>query len=67
MVATARPATDRIHVATDQEWRALVDRAARYHLNISGDEFLRAWERGDFTNLDHPDVIPVVMLLPVGR
>ncbi len=67
MVTAAQLANGRIHVATDQEWRALVDRAARYYLNMSVDEFLRAWEQGEFKDIDRPDVLPVAMLLPVER
>lgn len=67
MVTAARPANDRIHVATDQEWRTLVDGAAHHYLGMSGDEFLRAWERGAFVDADRPEVLRVAMLLPLGR
>ena len=67
MARADRVTNGRIHVATDQEWRALVDRAAHYYLNMSVDEFLRAWEHGEFKDVDRPDVLPVAMLLPVER
>jgi hypothetical protein len=67
MAAKANAEHGRIHVTTDEEWRALVDRAARYYLNMSVDEFLAAWERGEFKDVDRPDVLPVAMLLPVDR
>ena len=40
MVTASRPTNDRIHLSTDQEWRALVDRAARYYPGMDVDEFL---------------------------
>jgi hypothetical protein len=61
-----RTADGQIHLATEEEWQALVDRAARYYLGISGDEFVRAWERGEFENADRPEVLRVAMLLPIG-
>jgi hypothetical protein len=56
-----------IHVTTDQEWRALVDRAARHYLGMSADEFVQAWERGEFIDPDRPEILRVAMLLPVDR
>jgi len=67
MAAETGAANGRIHVATEQEWRALVDRAARHYLDMSVDEFLEAWEKGEFEQPDRPGVIQVAMLLPVGR
>lgn len=61
------PPREQIHVATSDEWRALVDRAARYYLNMSGEEFACAWERGDFENADRPEVLRVALLLPIDR
>ncbi len=49
------------------EGRALFDRQARYHLGISGDEFIRAWNAGEFDDPDRPEVMEVVMLLPFAR
>jgi hypothetical protein len=56
-----------MYVSTDQDWRTLVDRTARHYLDMSVDEFFDAWERGRLENLDQPEVLPVVLLLPVGR
>lgn len=67
MVTTSRPTNGRIHVSTDQEWRALVDRAARYYLHMGGDEFVQAWQRGEFKDVDRPEVLRVAMLLPIDR
>jgi hypothetical protein len=45
----------------------LVDRAARHYLNMSADEFLQAWEQGEFKDADRPAVLRVAMLLPIDR
>ena len=37
-----------IHEVTDEEGRAILDRAARHYLNMSGEEFMRAWKEGRF-------------------
>ena len=67
MATVGRPADGRIHVSTNQEWRALVDHAARYYLDMGVDEFLHAWERGEVKDPDRPEVLRVAMLLPVDR
>ncbi len=67
MLIETGPAAGCIHVAVDQEWRALVGRAARHYLDMSADEFLQMWERGEFEQPDRPEVMRVAMLLPVGR
>ena len=67
MKLTPRTDNGQIHLSTEEEWRAIVDRAARYYLNMSGDEFARAWEQGAFTDTDRPEVMRVAMLLPIGK
>jgi len=50
------------------EGRALLDRQARRCLNMSGDEFVRAWNAGEFDDdPDRPEVMEVVMLLPFAK
>ncbi len=50
------------------EGRALLDRQARRYLQMSGDDFIRAWDRGEFCdNPDRPDVLRVAMLLSFAR
>lgn len=47
------------------EGMALLDRQARRYLDMSGEEFLRAWESGEFDDdPDRPEVIRVAMLIP---
>jgi hypothetical protein len=57
-----------VQVLTPEEAKALFDRRARYYLHMSGEEFLRAWDAGEFDDdPDRPEVIRVVMLLPFAR
>ncbi len=45
----------------------MVDSAARFYLKMSGKEFIRRWQAGEFGNPDdpyRPDVTAVATLLP---
>jgi hypothetical protein len=53
--------------ATREEGRAILDRAAREALNISGDEFLNRWDDGQYEDADDPVVTRVAMLIPFAR
>jgi hypothetical protein len=53
--------------ATREEGRAILDRAAREVLNISGDEFLAKWDNGEYRDADDPAVTRVAMLIPFAR
>jgi hypothetical protein len=49
------------------EARALLDAQAWRYLKMSGDEFQRAWEVGEFDDdPDRPEIMRVAMLLPLG-
>jgi hypothetical protein len=50
-----------------KEGRAMLDRAAREVLNISGDEFLNRWDAGEYEDADDPAVTRVAMLIPFAR
>ena len=51
-----------------EEGRAIFDAAAQRRLGISGDEFLRKWDAGEFADdPDRPEVIDVAMLIPLVR
>jgi hypothetical protein len=54
---------------TREESHALFDSAARYYLGMSGEEFIRAWDAGEFPGDpdDRPELMHLVMLLPFGR
>ena len=53
--------------ATPEEGRAMLDRAAREALNMSGEEFLRRWDAGDFEDKEDPKITRVAMLIPFAR
>lgn len=60
-----------IHILSEEEaWEFFNDQAQRI-LGISGEEFLRRWDRGDYRPVpDTPEGWPIaglVMLMPVGR
>jgi hypothetical protein len=60
-IAEAAPTTG----LTREEVRSLVDRQARRYLGISGEEFRRRWDRGEYA--DDPDragLIRLAFLLP---
>jgi len=55
-----------------EESRELFDRDARRYLGVSGDEFLRAWDAGEYGDPDDrsknpPGVMRLAMLLPFVR
>lgn len=53
---------------TENEGREIFDKAARRHLGISGEEFLRCWDAGEFADdPDRPEVIEVAMMIPLVR
>ncbi len=52
---------------TREEGRAILDRAAREALNISGEEFLARWDAGQYEDDDNPAVTRVAMLIPFAR
>ena len=57
-----------VHILTPEEAWEIFDEAAQYYLQMSGQEFIKAWETGKFDDdLDRPAVALVAMLRPVGR
>lgn len=68
----AKPRPKRIRPFTDEEARELFDRAARRALNMSGEDFLRKWDAGEFDPIIddpkyHNKIIGVAMLLPLVK
>ena len=54
-------------VSSEEGW-AMLDQQARRYLNISGEEFVRAWEAGEFDErADTPEVMRVALLIPFAR
>jgi len=62
-------ATDisRIRELSAEEGRELLDRQARLRLGMSGEEFLRAWDAGEFGDRHDSDLMGVAMMLPFVR
>ena len=57
-----------IHERTPEESRELFDRMARDYLNMSGDEFLRRWDAGEYAEgRQEPRVETMAILLPLVR
>lgn len=54
---------------TEEEAREAFDRTARFTLGMSGEEFLRRWDAGEWNDdIDQPGVMTMYGLLPlVGR
>lgn len=50
-----------------EEGRRLLDEAAQRNLNMSGDQFIAAWDRGRFSDPDSLRVQQVAALLPFAR
>jgi hypothetical protein len=67
MPETRECAAVEVGEATRAEGKAMLNRAAREILNISGDEFLRRWDAGEYEDLDDPAVTRVAMLIPFAR
>jgi hypothetical protein len=61
------PAGVKVVEATREEGRAMLDRAAREVLKISGEELLARWDAGDYEDADDPAVTRVAMLIPFAR
>ena len=57
-----------VQEATPEEGCAILDRAARRWLGISGDEFLTGWRNGAFADDDeNPDLAKVALLVPFAE
>ncbi len=52
---------------TEEEGKALFDSVAGEYLHMSGEEFLRRWDSGEFDGDDRSEVIHVYMLIPFAR
>ncbi|CAN5814232.1 hypothetical protein BH20CHL1_BH20CHL1_10540 [soil metagenome] len=65
---TPKSRNDRIHEMSTEEGKEMFDSLARSSMNMTGDEFIRAWESGEFD--DQPEtsgVIRLVLLIPFTR
>lgn len=71
MATTVEQLDGRVQYATPEEGRALFDYQARKLLNISGEEFLRRWDEGEYRDIaDAPGqrhIMRLAMLIPFSR
>lgn len=68
MATTAHSTNGQIRELTREEGLALLDREARRYLQMSAEEFIRAWEAGEFDDdPDRPNVMYLAMLLPFAQ
>lgn len=52
---------------TPDEGRRIFEQQAQQRLGITGQEFIRRWDAGEYEAVDTPEVIGLAMLLPLGR
>ena len=71
MALTSKPTSTQIRWLSDEESLALFDAQARAMLHISGEEFLRRWDAGEFAALaddpEHPEIRRLAALIPFAR
>ena len=67
MAVTSPPRNGQLREVTRAEGYEILDARARRYLQISGQEFLERWRRGEYRNVDRPEVLRVVMALPFVR
>ena len=60
-----------VHWISDEDARARFDAEARRVMGMSGEEFLRRYDAGDFTDVhdegENIDFVELEMLIPWGR
>jgi hypothetical protein len=68
MTALRETADGPIRELTREEGVALLERQTRRLMGMGADEFIRAWESGDFDdNPDQPELMRLVALIPFAR
>ena len=71
MAETAERTESGVRWLTDEEARAIFDAEARRVMGMSGEEFLRRYDAGEFDDVpddwEHMDFTALVMLIPWGR
>lgn len=56
-----------VRFLSDEEGREILERATQRYLKMSAEQFVHAWEAGEFDDPDAPEVQRVAMLLPLAR
>src|SRR5687767_13653234 len=71
VATTVQLVDNREQYATPDEGRELFDYQARKLLNISGEDFLRRWDAGEYREIadapGHRHIMRLAMLIPFGR
>lgn len=52
---------------TEDEAYAAFDAAARFFLDISGEDFAQKWDAGELEESENPAIMDVAILRPGGR
>ena len=64
-------AVEGVRFLSREEGRAFFDEQARKLLGISGEEFLRRWDAGEYDDIfdepDHPEIMDLHMMEGFGR
>ncbi len=71
MVAVEREPKSGVRYLDPEEGRERFDRQARRIAQVSGDEFIEKWERGDYRGIADTEgnrkIFRLAMLIPFGR
>lgn len=71
MATTIDQLQDTVDYASPESARELFDDQARKLLNISGAEFLRKWDAGEYRDIvdapGHRQIMRLAVLIPFGR
>ena len=71
MAATTPQIEQRVELYDPEETRRAFDAETRRLVGMSGDEFIRRWDAGEFGALaddaEHPEVMRLALLIPFGR
>ena len=71
MAAPGKRRNGQVRRLNPEESRQFFDEQARKALGMSGDEFLRRWDAGEFDAIaddpDHPEIMHLAMLIPFAR
>lgn len=66
----SEPKTD-ARILSPEEGRAFFDETCRAYLNMSGEEFLRRWDSGEYEDVEdipeNNDILYISMLMSFGR
>ena len=65
--ATSDDILSDVREVAHEEGRQMLDAAAREHLNMTGEEFIAAWDEDRILDTDTLRVQQVAALLPFGR